>query len=294
VGFSDIAALVPGKLFAEPMVTRFLPLPGADGRLVLFASEFDGSERRQLSHQRIGNQRFVPLPGWYGLSMCLGGSGTVRAIGGRPTEVRAGSMIRFTDRPHGEVWKRVDGLRELVMCIDVGTGQALGDLGLWPAGEAVVDGCVSAAAVRAWLGFHRDAHDEAMATGELTRRLIDLLMIAWSSMDSAGDAAFAAQARQLLAANLIVGAAVPEIARKLGLSERQFRRRFQRVTGLSPNAYRRQLRLERACRLLADLPVAEVARKLGYADAAVFSHQFSAAMGVPPGRLRGGRAKRDV
>jgi AraC-like DNA-binding protein len=289
-----ISGLVSDALFRQPSLVRFLPTANADGRLVLFAAESSGTNPAPKALRRIGSERFVPLPGWYGVSICLGGSGTLRPIGGMPTEVTSGALIRFTDRPYGPVWRRLDGLRELVACIDVGTGRALADLGLWPPGDAVVNGCASAALVRAFLRLVAEAEDASMATSELMRRLVDMLMLTWSSMEASGDAAFAAQARNLLSENLAVGAAIPAMATRLGMSERQFRRRFHHATGLSPNAYRNQLRLERACRLLASMPVARVAAELGYTDGAAFSRQFSAAMGMPPSRLRDGRTPKSI
>jgi AraC-like DNA-binding protein len=289
---SGIAAGVPEALFREPTIVRFLPVAGSDGKLVIYGAESADLEHRKREYRPIGRARFVGVPGWYGLCICLAGGGVLRSIGGKPAEVRPGSLIRQTDRPHGEAWERIDHLRELVICVDVGLGQALCDLGFWPAGDEVVHGCATKALVEAFLHLHRHAQDAAVSTSDLTRRLIDLLMLAWSAMDAGGDAAFATQARHLLSTNLEVGTDLSEIAERLGLSERQFRRRFQLATGVSPSAYRRQLRLERACRLLATMPVAAVAAKLGYADAAVFSRQFTAAMGLPPGRLRSGHGRK--
>jgi AraC-like DNA-binding protein len=285
---SALASLVPKEVMDGPGLVRYLSHPGGEGRLTMMSGQHDGSTWQRRAWRNVGSAQLTLVRGWYGLSLCLTGHGWLSSRRG-PLEVRAGSLLRFTNRPHGEVWHRVEGLSELVLCLDASTGAALGELGFWPSGDAVVHDSASAELVRSFLRLRRDADDPASAPAEIMRRLIDHLMLAWSTMDTAGDAAFTAKARQLLAEDIVVGPSVAATARKLGLSERQFRRRFTRAAGLSPQVYRRQLRMERACQLLATLPVAEVAARLGYADPSVFSRQFSSAMGLAPSSLRRGK-----
>jgi AraC-like DNA-binding protein len=69
---------------------------------------------------------------------------------------------------------------------------------------------------------------------------------------------------------------VPELARKLGLSESAFSRLFKKCTSSTIPQYVNRLRIAHACRLLAetDLTVAEIVRLCGYLSPAHFSRQF--------------------
>ncbi len=283
----EFGDLVSDEFIRSSALVRFLPQSGGSGRLTMFAQQHQAESVNSAQRPRlIGTPYGLVVAGWYGLSICLDGSGELLPREGIRPDVHAGTLLRFTDRQHGMVWRRLDELRELVLCVDAATGQALADLGFWPSGDAVATGCVSRALVQGWIRLHRQVGDLDIPTADLMRRIIDLLQMAWSSMESAGDAAFLAKARQYLSDDLGVGAGIPQAARSLGLSERQFRRRFLHATGMAPHAYRRQLRFERACRLLADHPVAEVASRLGYADASTFSRQFSSVMGMAPAHFR--------
>lgn len=66
------------------------------------------------------------------------------------------------------------------------------------------------------------------------------------------------------------------IARKLGMSPRNFSRRFKRATGDSPSHYLLRLRMEAAKELLrnSSLSVAEIAYKVGYSDLSYFTRTF--------------------
>jgi AraC-like DNA-binding protein len=75
-----------------------------------------------------------------------------------------------------------------------------------------------------------------------------------------------------------------EVAKKLGVGYRHFRRLFQEATGLAPHQYLLNLRLNHAKRLLATLPVAEVAGRVGFADPLYFSRIFKKKVGVAPTR----------
>jgi len=65
-------------------------------------------------------------------------------------------------------------------------------------------------------------------------------------------------------------------------------RTFRRYYGLTPGAYVRRVRLERAIRLIVDTrrPLAEIAYATGFADQSHMTRQVGDATGLPPGRLR--------
>lgn len=97
-----------------------------------------------------------------------------------------------------------------------------------------------------------------------------------------------AQAERLLAEGVAGAPGMPDIARRLGMAYSHFRREFRRQTGLPPQRYYNQVRLERARRLLGsgDLPLKAIAEQLGYSSAYHFSWAFKRHFGVAPGRWR--------
>jgi len=84
------------------------------------------------------------------------------------------------------------------------------------------------------------------------------------------------------------GFAVPELARRIGLSASQFTRRVRALTGMAPAAYLIRERIAHACSLLAETSrsVGEVAETLGYADPSYFVRQFQEVMKLTPARFR--------
>ncbi|MBK9015422.1 MAG: response regulator [Saprospiraceae bacterium] len=78
-------------------------------------------------------------------------------------------------------------------------------------------------------------------------------------------------------------------AGKLSLSERQFNRRLKQLTGLSPNHYLQEMRLQRARDLLLDgniTAVKEAAFTVGFHDVRYFSSLFKQRFGSNPSDLR--------
>jgi AraC-like DNA-binding protein len=76
-----------------------------------------------------------------------------------------------------------------------------------------------------------------------------------------------------------------ELARAVGLSAHHAAQLFAREVGMPPHAWRNQVRLEHAVRLLRSrMSVAEVAASCGYTDQSHFTRHFRKAYGVPPGR----------
>ncbi|WP_379551989.1 helix-turn-helix domain-containing protein [Erythrobacter sp. W53] len=67
-----------------------------------------------------------------------------------------------------------------------------------------------------------------------------------------------------------------------------FRKKFRRLSGVSPGKYRSSLIMERACDLLAhdNLKMREIAAQLGFCDEYHFSRQFSKKVGWSPSEFR--------
>lgn len=79
-----------------------------------------------------------------------------------------------------------------------------------------------------------------------------------------------------------------DLARRSGLSQRSFQRRFQRVCGQSPLQYLQQIRLDAARELLqnSNLPVEEISALCGYGDASYFNKLFKQMNAITPGQFR--------
>ncbi len=77
-------------------------------------------------------------------------------------------------------------------------------------------------------------------------------------------------------------------AARFGFAASHFRTRFKQLFGLSPDAWLRQCRLERARELLCytDIPIGEIAELTGYSSIHSFSRSFRRACGMPPGGMR--------
>lgn len=78
------------------------------------------------------------------------------------------------------------------------------------------------------------------------------------------------------------------LARELGMSPRNFIRRFKAATGLAPVEYLQRLRVRAAQRLLEEdcATVAEVSRTVGYEDPAFFRSVFKRHTGLSPADYR--------
>ncbi len=79
--------------------------------------------------------------------------------------------------------------------------------------------------------------------------------------------------------------AVPELARLVGMSERNFVRRFKEATGDSPLGYIQRVRVEAAKRHLerSTAPLSTVAAALGYGDPVALRKLFTRMTGMTPG-----------
>lgn len=99
-------------------------------------------------------------------------------------------------------------------------------------------------------------------------------------------------AKQMLAERLIEPPSLEELAAAVNLSPFHFARVFRRATGLPPNAWLKQRRLEQARALLkTGCTAVAVAMQLGFADQSHLSRQFKQVYGVSPGEYRSAVAR---
>jgi len=102
--------------------------------------------------------------------------------------------------------------------------------------------------------------------------------------------AFISRLTQIIEANISdPKLGVDELARKMGMSYISLHRKLRSLTGKSINQYIREIRLNKARKLLQDesLTVFEVAFRTGFSSAAYFSTCFHTYFGYPPGDARG-------
>ncbi len=97
-------------------------------------------------------------------------------------------------------------------------------------------------------------------------------------------------AQQWLERNYDQDVSIEVVAADVGMSPRNFSRRFKQATGDSPSLYLQRVRIEAAKDVLRNtsLSIAEVAYKVGYADESYFSRVFKRICGDLPHVFRGG------
>lgn len=84
------------------------------------------------------------------------------------------------------------------------------------------------------------------------------------------------------------GISVGDMAKKVFVSEVQFRKLFRRVTGMSPVRYIQSRRIDRACRLLreSDMSIEQIAEAVGFADSPFFCRVFKGWTQATPAQYR--------
>src|SRR5262249_34925415 len=81
---------------------------------------------------------------------------------------------------------------------------------------------------------------------------------------------------------------IEDVAKKAGMSLRNFSRRFKKATGESLSSYVQKLRIEKAKRLLesTDSSASEIMYKVGYNDDRSFRRLFKEHTGLAPKHYR--------
>ncbi len=95
-------------------------------------------------------------------------------------------------------------------------------------------------------------------------------------------------ARRLMIAHLDRAHTTESLARMVGLSGRQFHRRFTEAAGTTPRRYLTELRMEHAAHLLCAtaLGIEQIAHRVGYQDSPTFVKVFTRATGRTPTAYR--------
>jgi AraC-like DNA-binding protein len=148
--------------------------------------------------------------------------------------------------------------------------------------DALTDGRVP---LRSLWGTAADELAEAAAGGDPASALTRAVAARWRAADPNDQAAAA------LVTALTEGDSVRAAALRLGLSERQLRRRSHAAFGYGPKTLHRILRFQRAlAQVRAGVPAADIAYAAGYADQAHLAHDVRELAGVPLSELRPGPA----
>ncbi|MBD0270243.1 MAG: helix-turn-helix transcriptional regulator, partial [Cyanobacteria bacterium Co-bin8] len=91
------------------------------------------------------------------------------------------------------------------------------------------------------------------------------------------------QAQQVLLQNLQTPPSLTALARQVGLNDRKLKAGFHQIANTTVFGYLTQLRMEKACHLLAQQQsIAAVAAAVGYASPTAFSGAFRRQFGIPP------------
>lgn len=96
------------------------------------------------------------------------------------------------------------------------------------------------------------------------------------------------RAQEWLESNYARDIEVEPVAASLGMSARNFKRRFRAACGEPMTSYLQRVRLAAACRRLtdSDTPLQQIVFEVGYADASSFSRLFKQATGATMGEYR--------
>jgi AraC-like DNA-binding protein len=78
--------------------------------------------------------------------------------------------------------------------------------------------------------------------------------------------------------------AIPDLARRVGMSASSFHKHFKTITSTTPLQYQKELRLLEARRLLktGSASVTTAAYDVGYESPSQFSREYARKFGVPP------------
>ncbi|MDQ8194059.1 AraC family transcriptional regulator [Coraliomargarita sp. SDUM461004] len=252
-------------------------------------------------HRHVDCQQMRELP-YYSLVLITDGEGVFYdGSFDRLIPVQAGDLLcLFPGRPHayapvkGTSWDEINFEFSGVV-FDSWVGAGLLDPSE-PVRKLVPDG--ERALIAEWLKkFHavaftladRKMAEPALADAGRLIALISELCETWQSGNCDADVEWANTAKQQLM-KLSAGkkADFAVLAREFGVGEQAYRKKFKRLCGVSPSAFRSRQQIEMACYELISThkPIKEIGYDLGFGSDYYFSKRFKQVTGVSPGEYR--------
>ncbi len=138
------------------------------------------------------------------------------------------------------------------------------------------------------LAERRVAEPDLADSGRLIN-LIASMCATWQTHVNHGDVEWANHARkQLLDLPLGEKPNFIALAREFGLGEQAYRKKFKKLCGVSPFAFRSRQQIEAACHELMEShkPIKEIGYELGFGSLFYFSRRFKQITGMTPGEYR--------
>jgi AraC-like DNA-binding protein len=135
-------------------------------------------------------------------------------------------------------------------------------------------------------------HDEAQGAHELRQGIAESLLAAllaeFERAAGSRSPTMADRVRAVMKGSLAEHLTVEALAREASMSRAHFIRSFKRMSGRTPMAELRQLRVEAARDLViaTELPLKSIAARVGLQDEIHLSHVFRRVLGVAPGYFR--------
>ncbi|MAX26996.1 MAG: AraC family transcriptional regulator [Phycisphaeraceae bacterium] len=79
-----------------------------------------------------------------------------------------------------------------------------------------------------------------------------------------------------------------QLAKHFAVTQQTYRKKFKRLSGMTPTNYHARLIIEQACQRLqhAQIPLKQIADELGFGSEYYFSRRFKQIAGMPPGAYR--------
>lgn len=127
------------------------------------------------------------------------------------------------------------------------------------------------------------------AMGRFLEVLAEMIATDEEAAKAPGRDAWLEKSLRLLGLRSASGWATPQdVARQVGLSYENFRKRFTLLTGESPGQYQKRRRLDWACAAIyqGEHTIKQIADELGFCDAFHFSKAFKQVVGTTPSEYR--------
>jgi AraC-like DNA-binding protein len=127
------------------------------------------------------------------------------------------------------------------------------------------------------------------ALGRFTEVVTEMIAADSEGREQATGEAWLDKSLRLLGYRTTAGWKTPqEVAREVGLSYENFRKRFAQLSGESPGQYQKRRRLDWACAAIyqGEHTIKQIADELGFCDVFHFSKAFKQVVGITPSEYR--------